>query len=620
MFKRELLIGLVIVIFSATLSSAENGLGCSYAPADTIVNAEGCMIGDLNHDNFVNAQDIIEIKNDPITFWDALNQDFNNLNMYLSGMKQNWGKGEEILIINVKDAFYGAKGDGTTDDGPAIQKALSTEPNKRKKIHFPEGKYFTNQTLVIESKTEISGMGSETVLLRGPRSSTRPWWGASAGSYAPLGNRCERNYGFDSWELFTNSMYNCGNEQIYLHDFAIDGSKVVLETDSGLKVYKQVPGKKEWIPGDWKSNAGTLSFAATQQLRIQNLSIYYASQDAIFIRGGGVDTVISDNVIDSYNLFWYNGGGINIEMWYNSNYLTPKDGAPVKIHRNTIYVRTPGFCQSSQTKRCTKDADCGTSLKCGIPGIAGIVGSYHASPVEVPYPKMSIINNTILISNKHQAISCLGCLDLDIRGNTITSLAPTSAQDEIGGSFGGIQGSAGGESGFTISGNTITGSNKSGDGRGIWVPGMNGKNLLIEKNIIQNRNTQAAAALEISGYSQYVIKENTINGMMKIGYCGHSPTIEGSLKDNSVSPLPIQVRTYENYPTNIIVEGNNFEKKDISYSQCTENTMYGCFDGIDGDWDGRIDCDDLGCDQIISADQKWKCIAEKKVEATIVLK
>lgn len=50
-------------------------------------------------------------------------------------------------VVNVKNAPYNAKGDGVTDDTAAIQKALSTYPNKNKIIYLPKGTYLVSDQL-----------------------------------------------------------------------------------------------------------------------------------------------------------------------------------------------------------------------------------------------------------------------------------------------------------------------------------------------------------------------------------------------------------------------------------------------------------------------------------------
>lgn len=50
-------------------------------------------------------------------------------------------------VLNVKSAAFGAKGDGTTDDTAAIQKALSAAVSKHKIVYLPDGTYRVSDTL-----------------------------------------------------------------------------------------------------------------------------------------------------------------------------------------------------------------------------------------------------------------------------------------------------------------------------------------------------------------------------------------------------------------------------------------------------------------------------------------
>ena len=59
--------------------------------------------------------------------------------------------------ISVKD--YGAKGDGVTDDLPAINNAFAAAAKTGQRILFPAGTYAVSNTVLIPDKTQIYGMG-----------------------------------------------------------------------------------------------------------------------------------------------------------------------------------------------------------------------------------------------------------------------------------------------------------------------------------------------------------------------------------------------------------------------------------------------------------------------------
>ncbi len=555
-----------------------------------------------------------------------------------------------LPIFNVKEAPFLAKGDGENDDGPAIQKALDAISSNQGggKIFIPEGTYFINQTLILGSNTEIYGEGKKTVLMRGSKTSYRSLWGAmpklnANGNvvenhfYDTKGDRCAYAYGTLSLELFANALYNCGNENIFLHDFAIDGSKVVIQTVEGSKVYKYNFNTRlhELLP--WTFGlAGTISFSGTKNLKVQHLFISDVPQDAIFIRGGGVDTIISDNVIDGHNMLWYNGGGINVEMWWNSNNLTPKDGAPVKVHNNTIYTRAPGFCQHKNSGgilnpqgfnfQCSKDADCTSGFMCSYSEIVSIAGGTQPADFasvdyaeRVKYNRMSIVDNTIYVTNKHSAIITFSSWGNEIRNNIITFIDRKSEQDEIGGLFIGIHASSAEDSGLVVVGNKITGSNYQGDRRGIWLLGYNSKSLLVEKNIIKAKNTEKPI-FDLSGYLDYVVQDNIFDyivqpniysGGITLGQCNNPPTISGIFRNNFMSSLPV-VRGYASDKSDNIVFENNYVNdvqatNVIKNNICLENKNYHCFDKLDNDWDGKIDCADDSCNDVISSDNKNQC-------------
>lgn len=59
--------------------------------------------------------------------------------------------------VSVKE--YGAKGDGVTDDLPAINRAFAAVSHKGQRLFFPAGTYAVGNSLVIPTKTQIFGVG-----------------------------------------------------------------------------------------------------------------------------------------------------------------------------------------------------------------------------------------------------------------------------------------------------------------------------------------------------------------------------------------------------------------------------------------------------------------------------
>lgn len=103
--------------------------------------------------------------------------------------------------IAVSVTQYGAKGDGITDDGPAIQAALDAHS----KVMLPPGVYLTNQELKVPSGREFFGAGVEASRIKGGQLLDRGW-------NVVTNAKNDREY---------RTAYD---ENIYLHDFYIDGN------------------------------------------------------------------------------------------------------------------------------------------------------------------------------------------------------------------------------------------------------------------------------------------------------------------------------------------------------------------------------------------------------------
>ena len=417
------------------------------------------------------------------------------------------------LVVNVKD--FGAIGDGNTDDGKAFQNALDFIAGKGSgKLYLPAGNYFIDQTLLIYNHTEIYGEGDKTILFRGDKKSNVPWYGGLA--------NCEKNIGFAGRVLFWNAKYNCGNKKIYLHDFMIDGSKVLT-----------VPGSV------------TLAFSAVEDLTIENIHLLNAPQDGIFVRNGGVHTTLRNNVIDGFCTRWYNGGGINIEMHTkegdSGNFPTPL-GDQAIIDGNTIIARGQNFCKEDGITACSSNAQCTTT--CGADAAVGILATWINGEFA---PRVSMSNNHIKVTDKHVGIGCHGCRDSVIDGNTISSYESGTAWSGL---FTGIiteypwpNGGPGWN--LTVINNIIQGNGKPFDGRGILLSSNSpeSKWLVVSKNTISNKNIVSnLAALEVRGYSNFEITDNIITKIgnvpaLVVGICDKNwkTTTMGNIEGNVIT-------------------------------------------------------------------------------------
>lgn len=92
--------------------------------------------------------------------------DFNVLVGGVSKTLQSALAGLGGIFFNVKDAAYGAVGDGTTDDTTAIQGAVTAAAVNGGVVYFPAGTYRVTTTITVGAKVSLMGVGPGGSYLR----------------------------------------------------------------------------------------------------------------------------------------------------------------------------------------------------------------------------------------------------------------------------------------------------------------------------------------------------------------------------------------------------------------------------------------------------------------------
>ena len=445
---------------------------------------------------------------------------------------------QDARLASVNAADFGAKGDGVTDDSPAIQAAVNAAESRHGgSIFVPAGTYYMDRTILIGDHVELFGAGLSTIFRRGDNPTAVPEY-QDCGSARPPTSRHR--------QLFHNRNYNCENVGIHLHDFAIDGSAIT-----------SVP------------NSVMIAFSGIKETVLERIQIRDAPQDAIFLRNGGVGTIVQNVTIIGHDRLWGNGSGINVEMHKEGL----DQGKPTLID-NTIVTNSPNFCTGNLAAPCSHASECGGFQ----PNTCGLGASTSAAIaltwVDGPNPASALIQgNTILVANGHYGILCNGCADAEITGNNIKAAEPAGDSSRvITRTFTGIMtNSPPGRfaRNLEVTKNTVDGSGDPDDGCAILMsgdPGARSQALTISGNTIQHKNVYPKhAALEVRGWTGFQINSNVlrnINGVPLILGTGGWVTRMGGVEQNDFSSLDltegraIQVRA----ATELTISGNNYRQ------------------------------------------------------------
>lgn len=392
----------------------------------------------------------------------------------------------------------GAVCDGVHNDGPQLQAQLNHISSQGGgTLYLPACTFFIDQTLHIHDNTTIVGHGAQSLLIRGDAETSSPLWEISdcAGNVA--------SQSFPNWGFLRNARYNCDNTNIVLQDFALDGSLVQgSQTDpQGL-------------------HAPAIQFSGVTDSIIERLTIRDVAQDAIFLRNGGINVVVRDNLIDGFNMRWFNGAAINVEM--HADGINP--GQPL-ITNNSIISR---------------------SLKPTSNQIFGINVSRNGVATA---PRVIITNNVIRLRDGHSGISVLDFAEDSLVQNNTLLAWPSPENTAFKGIH--VMGDV------DVIGNHITGGEKATVHRAIYAEGPAispfgpitvSHNTIVGWSLVSSDPATKASIgiISLKGYRDFTMIGNNVSNpagghVLSLGYTELEPSSHlarnGLIQDN-VFPDP----------------------------------------------------------------------------------
>lgn len=119
--------------------------------------------------------------------------------------------------LNVK--WFGAKGDGVTDDTDALNNATSVGGNK----YVPAGTYLTTTGVMLADNTTLFGDGIDVTIIKIADDATCDTYGITN----------EQNTRFSGQAALEENITNLGNTNIHIRDLTVDGNNTRGVTDVG---------------------------------------------------------------------------------------------------------------------------------------------------------------------------------------------------------------------------------------------------------------------------------------------------------------------------------------------------------------------------------------------------
>ncbi len=307
-------------------------------------------------------------------------------------------------------------------------------------------------------------------------------------------------------------------------------------------------------------------------------------------RNGGVDNEIVDTTIDGFNMKWFNGAGINVEMRGTGNIAPAGSTVPesnraiLRVAGNRIIARAPRtFCSQRRTP-CATNADCPGADSCSqaaqIDAITLNVTSGYFDDVDLNDPNVDLsgktwpkptIGGNVIVTNGSPAIRCFGCTDTTVAGNCLAPILPGKSPDlaaractscladpttchrvpsGTGAPFTGIAiiqvpqtnlvdpplGN------FTARDNRLFGG---GGGHAVFIQSGHPRatGATVSGNAVANWHTEwtanSQAAIEVWGLSDVVVEDNRINGACTVRNLG-APCPTDAFVNNHLIPDVIE--------------------------------------------------------------------------------
>lgn len=186
---------------------------------------------------------------------------------------------KDCELYNVKD--FGAKGDGLSDDGEAIQSAIEQAYYNQRKVYIPAGVYLVTRAIFVFDGTYIQGDGINNTIIRTP-------WTKNNEAKAYV-ERDKRGYNTATDAISVPKLdYANGHNRFHVGDGSIGYYDADRDTNPGHPLYYPDDGSAAWKKwksdrdkiisrGIWVGRTGREGYAKGIFLCSQNPTLFYTA-------------------------------------------------------------------------------------------------------------------------------------------------------------------------------------------------------------------------------------------------------------------------------------------------------------------------------------------------------